>query len=166
MTALNNNPQNVNLLQPTKFLLSFDRIKGVQYFCQTANLPSVSLGEVVRNTPVLDIYSAGNKLTYEPLTVTFIIDEALLSWKNIHDWFREIANPENLQTRKVKYNDYMSSATLTLLSALNNPTSGIQFFGLFPTSLTGVTFDTKSSAETIMTATATFRYEYYNILPA
>ena len=83
MTVLNRNPQNTNLLQPTKFLLTFTRIQTVQYFCQEVNLPGVSLGEVNRATPFLDMYSPGTKLSYEPLDITFTIDEELESGKNL-----------------------------------------------------------------------------------
>ena len=72
MTAINRSPENTNLLQSTKFLLTFDRIRTTQYFCQTVNLPGVSLGEVSRATPFLDMYSTGTKLTYDPLVVEFI----------------------------------------------------------------------------------------------
>jgi len=53
MTAITRSPENTNLLQPTKFLLTFDRIRATQYFCQSVNLPGVSLGEVNRAQMVL-----------------------------------------------------------------------------------------------------------------
>ena len=79
MTALNRNPQNSNLLQPTKFLLTFDRIGDIQYFCQTVSIPSVSLGEVNRATPFLDMFSPGTKLNYDPLDIEFLINEDILN---------------------------------------------------------------------------------------
>ena len=85
MSALNRNPENTNLLQPTKFLLTFSRITTTQYFCQSVNVPSISLGEVQRDTPFLDLYSPGTKLSYDPLDISFIIDEDLQSWKNLYD---------------------------------------------------------------------------------
>ena len=59
MTVLTRTPENTNPLQPTKFLLTFKKIKDTQYFCQSVNIPGVSLGEVVRATPFLDMYSPG-----------------------------------------------------------------------------------------------------------
>jgi hypothetical protein len=83
MTVLNRNPQSVNFLQPTKFLVNFERIPAVTYQCQQVNLPGATLGIVTRETPFLDLYSPGTKLVYNPLSLTFFIDENLESWKNM-----------------------------------------------------------------------------------
>jgi len=168
MTVLNRNPQNTNLLQPTKFLLTFDRINTVQYFCQTVSIPSISLGEVPRPTPFLDMYSPGTKLTYDPLDIEFIIDEDLETWKNLYNWFTSIANPNGFEGRdgskELQKQKHFSDATLTVLSALNNPVLRIQYRNCFPLTMGEINFDTKSSADNIVTVRATFRYESYTYL--
>jgi hypothetical protein len=165
MTAITRSPENTNLLQPTKFLLTFDRIRNTQYFCQTVNLPGVQLGEVSRATPFLDMYSPGTKLTYDNLEVTFILDEKLQGWKNLYDWFLTMADPDGFEKRdgskELQTNKHFSDAMLTVLSGLNNPLIRIEYRNLFPLSISSVTFDTTQSADTILTATATFRYESY-----
>jgi len=170
MTVITRSPENTNLLQPTKFLLTFSRIATTQYFCQTVNLPGVSLGEVVRVTPFLDMYSPGTKLTYEPLEMEFMVDEELLSWKNLYDWFTSMADPDGFEKRDVSRElqsiKYFSDATLTVLSALNNPILRIQYTNVFPLSISDIGFDTTRSADTIITAKATFRYQSYKYLTA
>lgn len=168
MSVFNRAPQNTNLLQPTKFLLTFSRMPAVQYFCQSVNLPGVSLGEVVRVTPFLDQYSPGTKLSYNQLDVSFTIDEEMESWKNMYDWFISIAGPDGFDDRKSdtnnRVNKHFSDATLTVLNALNNPVIRIQYTNVFPLSMSDIQFDTTLSAETIITATANFRYESYKYL--
>ena len=168
MSALTRTPQNTNLLQPTKFLLTFNRIRDTQYFCQTVNVPGVSLGEVIRVTPFLDMYSPGTKLSYEPLLIDFILDEDLQGWKNIYDWFLSMADPDGFEKRdgskELQTNKHFSDATLTILSGLNNPILRIQYTNVFPLSIGDIRFDTTQSADTILTATATFRYQSYNYL--
>jgi len=168
MTALNRNPQNTNPLQPTKFLLTFKRILDVQYFCQSINIPAIQLGEVSIVTPFLDMFSPGTKLTYDPLDIEFIIDEELASWKNLFDWFTSIADPEGFEKRdrsqELQTNKHFSDATLTVLSALNNPLIRIEFTNVFPLTMSDITFDTKASADTIITSRATFRYQSYKYL--
>jgi hypothetical protein len=170
MTAITRSPENTNLLQPTKFLLTFSRIATTQYFCQTVNLPGVSLGEVVRVTPFLDMYSPGTKLTYEPLEMEFMVDEELLSWKNLYDWFTSMADPDGFEkrdgSRELQTIKYFSDATLTVLSALNNPILRIQYTNVFPLSISDIQFDTTKSADTIIIAKATFRYQSYKYLTA
>jgi len=174
MTALTRQPQNTNFLQPTKFLLTFDRITTVQYFCQSANIPGVGLGEAPLNFPGLDVFAPGNKLEYSPFNISFLVDEKLQSWQELHSWFRSIASPEGTDERntlralqnngKVLKTSY-SDATLTVLNNLNNPVVRVQFINCFPTSLSDINFDTKQSADDILTTDATFRYDYFNFLP-
>ena len=170
MTVLSRNPVNTNLLQPTKFLLTFTRIQAVQYFCQEVNLPGVTLGEVSRATPFLDMYSPGTKLTYDPLDITFTIDEELASWKNLYDWFLSIADPDGFEKRdgsiELQHSKHFSDATLTILSSLNNPMLRVNFTNLFPVSMSDIRFDTTSSADTIITVDASFRYQSYVYLTA
>ena len=99
MTALNRTPENTNLLQPTKFLLAFDRIGAGQFFCQTVNIPGISMGAAKIGTPMLDVYAPGNKLAYDELSITFLVDEKLQSWQDLHSWFRSMASPEGFTER-------------------------------------------------------------------
>jgi len=168
MTALNRNPQNTNLLQPTKYLLEFKRINTVIYFCQSVNIPSIKLGEVARVTPFLDMYSPGTKLDYSLLDIEFIIDEELQTWKNLYNWFISIADPNGFEKRTYKEelqrSEHFSDATLTILSNLNNPVLRINFSNLFPVSMGDINFDTRLSADNLVTVSASFRYESYTYL--
>ena len=172
MTAITRIPQNVNYLQATKFLLTFDRIGSTQYFCQSVNIPGVSIGQAPINTPMLDIYAPGNKISYNQLNIDFAVDEALDSWQQIHNWFRSIASPESFGERKRlsdaqnQYKSYgqkgYSDATLTVLNNLNNPVIRVKFINVFPISLSDIQFDTKMTADDIVYATATFVFDYHN----
>jgi hypothetical protein len=172
MTALTRAPQNTNYLQPTKFLLTFDRIPTVQYFCQSVNIPGINLGQAPLNFPGLDVFAPGNKVTYNPLNVSFTVDEKLASWQELHAWFRSIASPEGTdernrltsiqnQYKSQKLKSY-SDATLTIMSALNNPILRVRFFNTFPIVLSDIIFDTKGSADDIITCDANFMFDYYN----
>ena len=172
MTVLTRTPQNTNYLQATKFLLTIDRITTTQYFCQSVNLPGGSLGQATFNTPTLDMYVAGTKTTYNPLTITFTIDEQIQSWKELHNWILSIASPDmeervrltELQSKRKTQKNY-SDGTLTILSALNNPIANVRFINLFPISLSDIQFDTQSSADNIITATASFHYQQFDFAP-
>jgi hypothetical protein len=173
MSALTRIPQNTNYLQPTKYLLQFDRIGTVQYFCQSVNIPGISLGNATYNTPLVDFPIAGNKLNYSNLNINFAVGEDLDSWNQLQLWFMSIASPKSLQDRQnltSTQNNYKSSgfknysdASLTILSALNNPVLRVQFYNTFPVSLSDINFDTKESADTIITSDASFMFEYYDI---
>lgn len=174
MTALLRTPQNNNLLQPTKFLMAFDRIPNVQYFCQSVNIPGMQLGAAPVNFPGLDVNAPGNKMSYNQLTMTFTVDEAMKSWQDIHSWFRSIASPTGtdernrlsaLQSNRKNTKSY-SDATLTVLSALNNPLFRVRYYNCFPISLSDIQFDTKLSADDIITSDANFLFDYFDFEPA
>ena len=175
MTALTRTPGNTNPLQSSKFILAFERLPTGQYFCQEANLPGVSLGSATFPTPLRDVPIAGNKLSYNEFDVTFIVDEQLQSWNELYKWLLAIGSPKSmdernrlnrLQNEYTTGDSYYSDATLTIMSALNNPLLRVNYHRMFPLSISDIKFDTQLSADTIVTATATFQYEYFEITPA
>lgn len=174
MSAIERTPEQTGFLQPTKFLLTFDRIPNVSYFCQEANIPGLSLPTILVPTPSIDYHVAGNKLTYNQFNIKFLIDSKALSWKNIHQWFMSIASPHGTEQRnslttlqnQYKQTDFpqYSDAVLTVMSNLNNPLLRVHLVGLFPVSLSDIQFDTTLSAENIITADATFSIKYFDFL--
>lgn len=181
MTALNRNPSNIDLLQSTKFRINFGRLPGVTYFCQTANLPGISLTEIPRSNPFVELYSPGEKLIYDTLNFTFLVDEDLRAWTDIHDWMRGITFPtefeEYLRLQQEKGTNNLgqtlfnnsginigqfSDASMTIFTNKNNPNFRIKFVDVFPIGLGTIIFNTSDNADNIVTADATFRFSYYN----
>jgi hypothetical protein len=175
MTALQRTPQNTNLAQPTKFMLSFDRLPTVTYFCTSVNIPGVSVGQAPIAFPSLTVYSPGNQIAYNNFNIDFNVDESLVTWQELYNWFRSFAGPDGTNERNslnnlaTQYKDtkkpWYTDATLTVLNALNNPVVRVQFTNIFPVSLSDLNFDTKQSADDIMTGTANFVYEQFKFLP-
>lgn len=173
MTAITRNPINPNPLHPNKFQLSFERLPNMQYFCQAVSVPGISMSEVPITNPFVDIYSPGEKAIYDLMNVTFIIDEELKGWLEIHDWIRAMTFPKeyaeyrNLSNLSRKPNNnfpQFSDATLTLLSSKNNPVYRFKLYDCFPTSLSTFVMSATDSPENIMTADVTFRFAYYDVL--
>ena len=175
MTALTRNPTNPNPLQGNKFALNFSRLPNIQYFCQQVNVPGISLSEAIITNPFVDFYAPGEKAVYDLLNVTFIIDEEIKGWKEIHDWIRAMTFPEkyeeyqrlpslnktisNTNTRFPQFSD----ASLTILSSSNVPKYRFKFYNVFPTSISTFIMNTQDTPDNILTADVTFRYTYYDI---
>jgi hypothetical protein len=176
MTVLNRNPINTDLLQSTKFRVTFSRLPGVTYFCNSVNLPGISLTEIPMPTPFVELYLPGEKAVYDTLNITFLVDEDLRSWTELHDWIRGATFPTNfeeyvnlartnpspnirsIQQRPPVYSDAM----LTIYTNKNNPNFRVKFVDLFPTNVGSLSFASGDSAENIITADATFRFSYFN----
>jgi len=177
MTALNRTVSNPNLLQPNKFVLTFSRAPNIQYFCQSVAVPGIAMSETPQPTPFVDLYAPGEKAIYDLLNVTFLIDEELHAWKEIHDWIRAMTFPtdfdeyKNLNrlnkqagriaqaTGRPQYSD----ASLILLSSSNKEYYKFTFRECFPTTLSTFIMAATDSPDASMTADATFRYSYYDI---
>jgi hypothetical protein len=178
MAAINRNPKNRDLLQSTKFKLNFARLPGVTFFCQTINLPGLSMTEAMFPTPFIDLYAPGDKAIYDMLNVTFLVDEDLVAWEQMHDWLRAMLFPTDFSEyvnlkrlsntsafrKSVKLPPQYSDATLSIYTNKNNVNLRIDFKDVFPTTLSSIQFSSMDSAETIITADATFRFSYYNIV--
>ena len=166
-------PCNTDLLQSSKFILSFPRIIATQFFCQVVNIPDITvINNPVQPTPFKDLNIPGDKLNYQDLTIVFQIDEELNSWTIVYDWlkgitfphdFGEYKNLDNLSRFSDKIYPQYADAELKILSTVNKPLINISFKDCFPVFLSGFSMDIRDNAEKIITASATFRYKDFTI---
>jgi hypothetical protein len=177
MTAISRNPANRDLLQSTKYKFVLARTPAITYFCQTANLPGVSLSEIVRSTPFIDLFVPGEKMQHDTLNITFLLDEDLIGWEQLYEWIRGTTFPQSFEQYAAMAKEVNASplragaklpppysdASLTLFTNKNNENIRIQFKDVFPTSIGSVQFSALDSAENILTCDATFRFSYYNL---
>jgi hypothetical protein len=153
-------PNTTNLLQPTKYLLNFPEISDATYFCQKANIPGVSLGMALQETPNLNLYHSGTKIEYNTFDITFIVNEDLSAWLSLYNWMIDLSSVNNSYTRR---QENTKQAVLTVMSNLNNPKLRVKLNDIFPLTLSDLEFDTTLSAEEHIVASASFRYDWFDI---
>lgn len=175
MTILERTPTNVNPLQPNKFQLNFSRLPNTQFFAQTISVPGISISEAMQPTPFVDLFVPGEKAVYDLLNVTFVVDEMLQTWTEVHDWIRAMAFPKEfeeyknldmlnkLTSRQLTKTPQYSDCTVTILSSSNNPIIKFKYYDVFPTTLSSFVISSTDSPESIITADASFRYSYFDI---
>ena len=179
MTALTRNPVNTDFLQSHKFQMVFDRLPNVTYFCQNANLPGISLTEIQRFTPFIDVFHPGEKAVYDTFNVQFLVNEDMSSWLEIHNWIRGATFPTDFKeyrdlarTTKSGYEQTLATnrrpavytdGTLTIYSNKNNPRFRVKFHDMFPTYLGSIAFNVESNAEAVITCDVSFRFTWYDI---
>ena len=191
INSLSRQPTKLDYASPTQFKFSIIKLPKVEYFCTAVNIPGITLGgTMVQPSPLKDIPIPGEKLTYEPLQMTFLVDENLENFQEIHGWlvglgfprdhseFRNLVdagsdrfpsknNNVSTETGKVKYGvantgGTYSDATLTVLSSKNNSQVEIRFRNMFPTGLTGLQYNQQATDVDYLTATVSFEYEIYD----
>ena len=191
INSLSRQPTKLDYASPTQFKFSIIKLPKVEYFCTAVNIPGVTLGgTMVQPSPLKDIPIPGEKLTYEPLQMTFLVDENLENFQEIHGWlvglgfprdhseFRDLVSSGNdrfpaknqsisNEIGKVKYGSpnvggTYSDATLTILSSKNNSELEVRFRNMFPTGLTGLQYNQQAADVDYLTATVSFEYEIYD----
>ncbi len=188
-SPLNRQPTKLDYSSPTQFRFLINQLPKVQYFTVAANIPGITLGEGVFNTPLKDIPLLGDKLTYEDLTITFIVDENLENYIEMHTWLTAIGFPKDRsqfrefrsETSNVKTSTrgeskdigdvkastpelaMTSDAVMTILTNKNNPVVECRFADVFPTSLSGLTYSQNQTDVDYLTAEVNFKYQIYEI---
>lgn len=155
-----NQPKNMNNATVNNFKFVIGKIPHVEYFCQSVNIPSITLGEVNQFTPILDRPMPGDKLTYGELSIEFLIDEELRSWEALHNWMIAIGKPAS--TTQYDYDGQFTDATLIVTTNSSNPILEIRFIDIFPTSVGDLNFTTAGNADPLI-GDASFRFRGYEI---
>ena len=151
MSALASQPKNINPLADVQFKFDVAALPNTSFFIQTVNLPGIALEGAVLARPQLQNFSRHTGvITYEPLNVTFMIDEYLKNWQEVFEW---MIGEENKYT----------SAVLTILSSAMNATMEFHFKDIFPTSLSEVSFDSTTTDPVYQVATVSFNYTEYKV---
>ena len=156
-------PSNINLLSPVGFRFNVEFIPMTNWFLTSVTLPGISLCEAAHPTPLMPTQVPGNDLTFDPLIVTFLVDEDLNNWRELYDWLIGVGFPNEYTEYKTQKTDKQiySDASLTILNSNMNANYVIHFKDLFPTNLSEVLFDSASADIEGIKASATFRYLSY-----
>ena len=170
---------NRNFLSVVGFKFLLNRCPKVDFYCNSANIPEVTLGTAVQRTYLKDIPVPGDKMTYGDLNITFMVDEDMENYLQLYQWitslgfpqsldqFRELMDTDRLLPETPVANDFFnerSDATLMILNSDYNPSVKIKFKDVFPVSLSAVPFDATQEQQTYYTATASFRYTIFDVI--
>ncbi len=80
---------------PTKFKFQITKLPRVEFNCIQANIPGITLTEINQPTRLMPVRIPGNDLTFEDLTITFIVDEDLTNYRSVHDWMAGLAQMDS-----------------------------------------------------------------------
>ena len=190
INAYSRQPTKQDYASPTQFKFQITKLPKVEYFCTAANIPGISIPSPSQPTPLADIPLPGDTISFDDLSVTFLVDENLENYREIHGWMYGIGFPisrtqfgdlvdagkdrfptigkDSLKTDpgKVKYGakplgPIFSDATLNVLTSKNNANIEVRFSDVFPTALSGLDFNQQADDVSYLSATVTFKYKIY-----
>jgi hypothetical protein len=151
---------NINLLSPTGFKMIFTKpeLKGLEFYLQSVDLPTVSVGEANLSTPRLNIMLGGDKLQFDPFTASILSDEKMDNFAAIYKWLNDTVNTDSPY-------DLVCDVSLIILNSSNNASRTINFKNCYPNSMSGIAFDVGQTEVQYASFTVTFRYDYYEVSP-
>ena len=180
-------PDKLDYASPTQFKFGIHQLPKVEFFTLSANIPSISSDPASHPTPYKDVPIVGEKVTYDNLSITFLVDEYLENYISLHNWmtgigfptdrqefrtFRDVTSntpasgktqPVDLVGKAIPDKALYSDAYLMVLSNKNNPIVEISFHDIFPVSLGALEFTQSVTDIEYMTVTADFAYQIYEI---
>ena len=166
--------KNRNFLSPTGFNFNLARTPKVDFFSNSARIPGITLGDIMVGNYLKGVPVPGDQVQFEDLTMSFIVDESLENYLEIHNWIYGLGYPKTVdqfqqivldrQSSEIDNNKQFSDGTLTILNSNFNPMAYVRFTDMFPVSLTTLEFTATDNDYTYFTATVTFKYLLYEIL--
>ena len=188
--GIDRQPTQLDYASPTQFKFSIVQLPKVEFFTTACNLPSITLADAIFPTPFTDVPVQGDKLTFDNLIISFIVDESLENYIQLQKWLFGIGFPKSRQ----QFSDFRGSesvtpiatqgasndigdvkpatasrgmfgdATLTILSNKNNPIVEVRFKDIYPASLTGLNYSQVQTDVEYLTASSDFKYTLYEII--
>ena len=189
---INRQPSKLDYASPIQFRFKMNKIPKVEFFVQTANIPGINLGTATVASPLYDYPVPGDKINYQSLDISFLVDENLNNYKELHDWISGLGFPSNHQQfadlqatgadrfpgstassvamgskrtpAPLAEGGIYSDATLTVLNSKNIAKTEIRFKNVYPTSLGSLSYDIKASDVDYLQVQASFNYLHYDII--
>ena len=164
---------NRNFLAPVGFKFSLSKFPKVDFFCNSARIPEITLGTAIQPSYLKEIDIPGEKLIYGDLSIRFLVDEQLENYVAVHNWLTCLGFPETPQQFIDKttdrdglrdFQEQFCDGSLHILNSNYNDVAIVKFKDIFPTSITSLDFDATETDINYFTAEATFKYVIYSIV--
>lgn len=128
-------------------------------------IPGIDLPAAIVPDPYRDKPLHGDKLEFEALTVTFLVDENLKNWLECFNWLVGLGAPRDKEEQFLTKEHADVDAYMIVYSSHNNPICRIRFIGCIPTALSGIFFSESTQETEVVEANLTLEYLRYEFVP-
>ena len=168
-------PSNISPLSPNGFLFSIQKLPELNFFAQSVNLPGITLGSPEFGNPFQVQPIPGETLTYDQLTIQFLVDENMANYQAVYNWIIALGFPNDYEQYTTFINEEnrgaiselaanYSDGILQILGGNNQVVKTVQFVEMFPIALDSLQFSGTNTDVQYLIGNATFRYGYYKFL--
>ncbi len=148
----------------------------MQWFVTRTSIPGLSMGQTYQPTPFTDVAMVGDKIQYDPFSMTFMVDEHLNNYMEMYNWIKNIGFPNTgRQFNALERPDHMdrkgdrnlySDIIISILSGHNNVVANVYIYEAFPTALSAIEYNQQESDTNYATCDVTFMYSWFDVIPA
>ena len=171
--AIGQVPETFNYQSPLGFRFFIKRLPNVNYFVNKINIPGVTLPAADEQTPFVVLPQPGDHVIFEPLVLTFLVDEGLNNYIELQKWLRTISDLQggNAYEKLNKHPEWTghgvkSEIVLSLLDSAKNAKVNVLFHDAWPSNLTSLQFDATHQDVPYLVATSVFKYSTYDFVDA
>ena len=161
-------------MSPIGFKFTLKTKEKVDFFSNSANVPSIALGTALQGTTFRILDVPGDEVIYEDFTMNFLVDEDLKNYMILHNWMTGLGIPQSFKQFSDLTKDPETSqrddllqfcdGTLHILNSNYRDIARVKFQDLFPVSLTSLQFNATENDVNYFTAEVSFKYTIYNIV--
>ena len=165
LSPVNRQPTSTNFLYQTFYKFQMRRLPKVNYFMQKVSLPDfASGGPIEQPTRFVPVKHPSKNVSFDNLSIEFIVDENLENWRELYDWMRTIYLVDDYKNFESETSTHFTEGSIMLLNSAMNVNKEIRFHNLLPISLSGIDFDSTDTDLSPRIATATFAFDFYEFL--
>ena len=145
-----------NNLSQLNFRFKLSIAPELEYRAQTVTIPGINLGSISNPTPFVPYFNAGN-ITYDELSIKFIVGEKMADYLEIFNWIESLGHPDKLE----QYKNIKSDCSVFILDNSLQPHIHVKFTDIFPISLSPIEFDSTLAEIQYATSTVSFKFNRY-----
>lgn len=146
-----NDEISTNTLSISEFKFEIPGMKHINFWVQSAELPSITPGQAKLATPFGSLSLPGQEAEYDPLNISFLVDDECNSYFELLDWLQDFRHGS--ASRR--------DGMLTLKRANGVVAREIRFRSMVITGLTNLPFASDVDNASNIVANATFSYVDY-----
>ena len=148
---------NRNPALSVNFILEIPTAKEINYFVQSCEVPGLTMGGV--ESPFRNMQGSvpSNRIEYDPLTLTFLVDEEWKNWNFVFEWMKRC------RTGNSPIADTMADITLSLVNSNKALNKVLVFRGAYPTTLSPLQLESSNVDSMPLICSLSFRYQEYEL---
>ena len=157
-------------MSPLGFVFQVKKLPTVSFFCQDVEIPEISLQPVATSNPFVKIHHTGDHIDYQPLDISFKVDEDLVNYKELLNWIVGEGFPHNFNEYKALKDapkgsgeGLKSDVSVHLLTSDRNPKWSFVFHNAFPTQIGRLSLKSTDGDVNYISCTARFVYTTFRL---